>query len=241
MRRILLALCVFSSPLWAGLEIDRRITAGTEGDGQRMLLRESYDGKKQRVDLLDADGKKTTGRLSLFDEGKGEIYVFDEHEKKFLVTPLRGLATPKRKVAKATATTFEKIGSGKVGSWSCTRYRVTRDGKRLGEACTVPLPALGLSAKDLGAYGRVNEQDWAPGGDGNDSRWTLETSHGFPVEVVAESGPGLPASHVEVLAVRKVAFTADHFAMPKNYQRAETPALPGSVVAPPPHATPARP
>lgn len=241
MRKSLLSLLLLSAPAWAGLEIDRRIAAGEANDGQRMVLRESYDRQKQRVDILDGQGKKMTGRLSLFDEAKGEIYVFDEREKKYLVTPVKSLATPNRKIAKTTAPKFEKAGTKKVGAWNCTVYRVSRDGHPLGELCTVPPATFGLGASDVATFAHLSSMDWAQDANADAVAWTNDTAHGFPVDVVVSTGRGLPDQHVEVLAVRKVAFAGDHFALPKGYQRAESPGLPGAVVPPPRHPTPGRP
>lgn len=208
----------------AGLNIDRRVT----GDGsQRLVLRESYDARRQRIDLMNADATQVTARLSLFDPERGELTVFDEAAKRGFVTPLRSLGA-KRPKSDETAVTFARTGTKKVGKWTCTTYRVTQAERTLGETCTVPLESLGLSPTDLGAFGQVPDL-----GTGTSARWTTDLRFGFPVDVVAYAGQGLPASHLEVLAVKKVAsFAPKHFAWPTGFRRAEAPPVSGSVPSP---------
>jgi hypothetical protein len=224
------------------MEVDRRIVSGSRGETQTVTVRERYDSRHQRVDVLGPDGR-VHHRLSLFDAEKGEAYLFDDVGKKFLVTRRVALeeatGAKARRPAKSSRESFARAGSKQVGAWTCTVYRVTRGSETLGETCTVPFRTLALTTKDLGSYGQVGQLDGP--GLARDTAWMYDTRHGFPVEVVAAERRGFPSTRVQVLAVRKVAFPPDTFSVPSGYTRSETPPLPGEVSVPSRASTPALP
>ena len=45
--------------------------------------------------------------------------------------------------------TYEKGESKTVGSWSCTVYHESRDGKHVADLCMVPIASVGLTAADI--------------------------------------------------------------------------------------------
>jgi len=232
--KVSLVLLVLACPAFAGLKVDRRLTSRGSDETQTAVLRESYDNEHQRVDVLDRAGKSVTGRLSLFDVAKAEMFLFEDKEKKVLAASRKKFEAlsklRQKKSAPLAAVTFSAAGRRTVGRWDCALYRVTRGTKRLGELCTVPLASLGLTPGDLGTFGQAEELAWDEGAQGNE--WMNETRYGFPVEVRTEATKLALASQAEVLDVRKTNFALSHFALPKGYRREEMPLLPGQVSAP---------
>lgn len=241
---IVCLLLPIAAPALAGIEVDRRLTGGRDDDPQILSVREDYDSRHQRVDVLSADGKSTTSRLSLYDADRGEIYLFDDKARKYTVTTRESFAaitdrSGASQASKPTPADFKRVGTKKTGPWKCTRHQVRRDGKTLGEVCTVPLSTFRLEPKDLGTYANAAELAWSGTADSSD--WMYDTRYGFPVEVVSEKTRSGPRLHAEVLAVRKIAFDPEHFALPKGYEKSEPPALPGAVNVPSGNGSPARP
>ena len=85
--------------------------------------------------------------------------------------------------------TYAKIGTDKVGKWTCDKYEGSRDGEKVSELCTVPPATLGFTPGDFEVTKQMAEffAKLVPQGGDQMFRIGTATANGFsgvPVRTV---------------------------------------------------------
>ena len=128
------------------IEIEKtRMRAESEAAGRKMKM--IFDGTAQVMRTIDDDAKSYT-EMSKADMEKmsaqmsGAMAQMQEQMKnmppearKRMEAAMQGRGVPGG--AAAAPTEYKKVGTDKVGKWTCDKYEGTRGGEKVSELCTV--------------------------------------------------------------------------------------------------------
>jgi hypothetical protein len=125
--------------------------------------------------------------------------------------------------AAAAPIEYKKVGTDKVGKWSCDKYEGTRGGEKLSEMCTVAPDALGFTAADFEVTKQMADffGKLAPQGVEQMFRVGSNTAGGFsglPVRAVTFRN-GTQDTVTELTDVSRQNFPDSTFAVPAGYQK----------------------
>jgi hypothetical protein len=132
----------------------------------------------------------------------------------------RGLATA---AASSASTEYKKIGTDRVGKWTCDKYEGTRNGEKVSEVCTVAPTALGFSPADFEVTKQMAEffSKLMPQGAEQMFRIGASTpTHfaGVPVRSITFRN-GAADGVSEITDVSRQSFPDSTFAVPAGYQK----------------------
>jgi Domain of unknown function (DUF4412) len=124
--------------------------------------------------------------------------------------------------AAAPKTVYKKVGTDKVGKWTCDKYEGYKGDQKTSELCTVDPKVLGFTASDLDVSKQMAAffKSFMP----------QMADQGFHVGTVAEQGfSGVPVRQtftisgqqtvMEITEVRRQAFPDSVFQVPAGYQK----------------------
>jgi hypothetical protein len=115
-----------------------------------------FDGDKQTMYIID-DSKKTYSEITKEDldrvkaQMQGAMAQLTPEQRAQIEGMMRGRAARGMPAMGGAAPkpTFKKVGTDKVGKWTCDKYEGYEGDKKTSEVCTVPPTALGLTASDF--------------------------------------------------------------------------------------------
>jgi hypothetical protein len=193
-------------------------------DGTAQVMRTIDDEAKTYSEITKADIDKLSGQMS------GAMAQMQEQMKNMPpeararmeeMMKGRGMAMPG---AGATATTeYKKVGTDKVGKWTCDKYEGTRGGEKVSEVCTIAPSALGFTPGDFEVTKQMAEffSKIIPQNADQLFRIGADTPNhfsGVPVRTITYRN-GAPAGTTEITDVTRQNFPDSTFAVPAGYEK----------------------
>jgi hypothetical protein len=208
-----------------------------------------FDGAAQVLRMLDDDAKSYTEMKKADLEGMraqvdGAMARLQEQMKNMppeqraqmeALMKGRGAAMPGAGAAMAGAagppTAYKKIGTDKVGQWTCDKYEGTKNGQKVSEVCTVAPSALGFTAADFEVTRQLAEFFASLMPQAAEGLFTIGSStstpnafSGLPVRVVSFRD-GTAQTVSEVTEASRQNFPDTLFQVPAGYQKREFPGM----------------
>jgi hypothetical protein len=119
----------------------------------------------------------------------------------------------------------------KVGSWSCTPYRVSVNGEQHEELCLVRMSEVGLKRDDVKVFASFGSfiQEIAPPGQGGNRTMAFDFDaiskavgfDAFPVESTSYESDGKVSSRTTIKAIERKSIAAATFEVPQGYTKKE--------------------
>ena len=208
-----------------------RMRAETAANGRRQTM--IFDGTAQVMRTID-DEAKTYSEMSKADidrlggQMSGAMAQMQEQMKNM---PPEARARMEEMMkgrgmsmgGAAAPTEYKKVGTDKVGKWTCDKYEGTRSGEKVAEVCTVAPTALGFAASDFEVTKQMAEffAKLVPQGAEQMFRIGADTPNSFagvPVRTITFRN-GAPAGTTEITDVTRQNFPDSTFAVPAGYQK----------------------
>src|SRR5437899_1143058 len=208
-----------------------------------------FDGAAQVLRMIDDDGKTYTemakadlermraqvdGAMARVQEQMKNMPPEQRAQMEALMKG-RGGALAGAGAAMAGAagppTEYKKIGTDKVGQWTCDKYEGTKSGQKVSEVCTVTPSALGFTAADFEVTRQLGEFFASLMPQAAEGLFTIGSStstpnafSGLPLRVVSfRSGTAQTVS--EVTGASRQNFPDALFQVPAGYQKREFPGM----------------
>ena len=207
-------------------------------DGAAQVMRMIDDDAKTYTEMAKADLERmraqVDGAMARMQEQMKNMPPEQRAQMEALMKG-RGGALPGAGAAMAGAagprTEYKKIGTDKVGQWTCDKYEGTKSGQKVSEVCTVAPTALGFTAADFEVTRQLGEFFASLMPQAAEGLFTIGSStstpnafSGLPVRVVSFRD-GTIQSVSEVTAASRQNFPNALFQVPAGYQKREFPAM----------------
>jgi len=209
----------------------RAETTGAAGEKEAMV----FDGARQIMWMINYD-KKTYTEMTKADVDRLGGQMTDAMSK--MQQQMQNLPPEQRArieammagrgagpAAAASKTDYKKIGTDKVGKWTCDKYEGSRNGQKTSELCTVDPQALGFTTADFEVaqqlqafFGKI----MPPGAD-NMFRIGTGQDQGFSGVPVRRVSFGSTPTTSEITAVSRQSFPDATFAVPEGFQKTASP------------------
>jgi hypothetical protein len=194
-------------------------------DGDAQVMRMIDDAAKTYSEMNKADVDRLGGQMSGAMAQMQEQMKNMPPEARARVEEMmkgRGMAAA---TAGAAPIDYKKVGTDKVGKWTCDKYEGTRNGEKVSEMCTVAPTALGFTPADFEVTKQMAEffAKLMPQGAEQMFRIGANTPNGFaglPVRATNFRN-GAVDSVLEVTDVGRQNFPDSIFAVPAGYQKRE--------------------
>jgi hypothetical protein len=211
-----------------------RMRAETDGAGGRTQA-VIFDGTAQVLRTIDDQGK-TYSEMNKADldrmsaQMSGAMAQMQEQMKSMppeararIEAAMQGRGMPG--AAAGPATEYKKVGTDKVGKWTCDKYEGTRGGEKVSEICTVSPTALGFTLADFEVTRQMAEFFAKLVPQGADQMFRIGSSgangfSGLPVRTVTFRN-GAPSGTTEITEASRQKFPDSTFAVPAGYQKRE--------------------
>lgn len=123
----------------------------------------------------------------------------------------------------AGKTEYKKVGSDKVGKWTCDKYEGTRNGEKVSELCTVEPSALGLTPADLAVTREMANFFKSMMPQNADRIFAIGSAEaqgysGVPVRRVSFSNGKAQDVH-ELVSITRQPFPASTWEVPAGYEK----------------------
>jgi hypothetical protein len=191
-------------------------------DGAAQVMRTIDDQAKTYTEMTKADVDRLSGQMS------GAMAQMQEQMKNMPpeararmeeMMKGRGMAMG----GASTPTEYKKVGTDKVGKWTCDKYEGIRDGKKVSELCTVAPGALGFTPADFEVTKQMAEffAKLVPQGAEQMFRMGSSGTTGFtgvPVRTVTFNN-GVAGATSEITDVTRQNFPDSMFTVPPGYQK----------------------
>ena len=191
-----------------------------------------FDAAKQVLDIINVDRKTYTemtkadvDRLAaqmqdMMGQMQSMMANMPPEQRAQMEAMMRGRGMGMA-MAPAPKTEYRKVGTDKVGKWTCDKYEGTRDGQKVSELCTVAPDALGLSTADIDLMRQLGQffKQLLPQGIGMPDVGRPEDQgfSGLPVRSVNSIG-GREVT-TELTDVSRQTFADSLFAVPAGFQK----------------------
>jgi hypothetical protein len=223
------------------IEIEKtRMRAESEGagghkmkiifDGTAQLMRTIDDDAKTYTEMSKADMDKMSAQMSgAMAQMQEQMKNMPPEARQRMEAAMQGRGMPGMPgppAGGATATTeYKKVGTDRVGKWTCDKYEGTRSGEKVTELCTVPPATLGFTPGDFEVTRQMAEffAKLVPQGADQMFKIGSPAANGFsglPVRTVTFRN-GAPSSTSEITDASRQNFPDSIFAVPAGYTRRE--------------------
>jgi hypothetical protein len=202
-----------------------------------------FDGAAQVMRMIDDDGKTYTemakadldrmrgqmdGAMAQMQERLKNMPPEQRAQMEALVKG-RGAAMPG--TAAAPPTEYKKIGTDKVGKWTCDKYEGTKSGEKVSEVCTVAPSALGFTPADFEVTRQLTEFFRSLMPQAAEGLFSIGSAtpnpnsfSGVPVRFVSFRN-GAVQTVSEVTEASRQSFPETLFQVPAGYQKRELPGM----------------
>jgi hypothetical protein len=192
-------------------------------DGAAQVMRMIDDEAKTYSEMTKADIDRLSGQMS------GAMTQMQEQMKNMPpeararmeeMMKGRGMAAPG---SAATPIEYKKVGTDKVGKWTCDKYEGWRGPEKVSEFCTIAPDALGFTAGDFEVTRQMAEffSKLVPQGAEQMFRIGSNAANGFggvPVRMITFKN-GARDIVAELADVSRQNFPEATFAVPAGYQK----------------------
>lgn len=212
-----------------------RMRAETSGpDGQRQVI--VFDGDTHVLTLINyaaktyseitqADADRLGGQMAgAMAAMQGQMQNLPPEQRARIEEMMKGRGMAGMP-GTSEKTEYTKVGSDRVGQWTCTKYDGSRGGKKVVELCTVPPGQLGFTAADFAVtrdlqafFGKLVPQN-------ADSVFRIGSAadQGFDGIPVRRVTFGSAASTSELVDVKRQNVPDSAFAIPAGFTKTESP------------------
>jgi len=230
-----------------GVLIVQRITTGTNTTTSQVQLEKNrmraeiidpsgrqvviFDGVKQVMDIVNPDKKtyiemtkadvdrmaaQLEGAMSQMQQMMASLPPEQRAQAEAMMRGRGGRAMPGAPVKKE----YKKVGTDRVGKWTCDKYDALQNGQKTGEICTVEPAVLGFSAADFEVSRQMGEFFKKLVPQAADQMFTVGRAEeqgfsGIPVRQVSQQ------STSEITEVSRQSFPDSLFVVPAGFQKTD--------------------
>jgi hypothetical protein len=190
-------------------------------DGTAQVMRTIDDQAKTYTEMSRADMDRMSTQMSgAMAQIQEQMKNMPPEARKRMEAAMQGRGAA---AGAAAPTEYKKIGTDKVGKWSCDKYEGTRNGEKVSELCTVPPAALGFTPGDFEVTREMAEffSKLVPQGGDQMFRIGSPAANGFaglPVRTVIFRN-GAPSLTSEITDASRQSFPDSIFAVPAGYTK----------------------
>ena len=190
-------------------------------DGAEQVMRTVDDAAKTYTEMTKADVDKLSGQMSgAMAQMQAQMKNMPPEARARMEEMMkgRGMST-----AGSAPTEYKKVGTDKVGKWTCDKYEGTRGGEKASEVCTVAPTALGFTPADFEVTKQMAEffSKLVPEGADQMFRVGANTPNSFgglPVRTITFRN-GAPAGTTEITDASRQNFPDATFTVPAGYTK----------------------
>jgi hypothetical protein len=192
-------------------------------DGSGQVLRTVDDDAKTYTEMTKADLDRLSGQMAgAMAQMQEQMKNMPPEARKRMEAAMQGRGLPGG-AGVAAKTEYKKVGTDKVGKWTCDKYEGTRDGEKVAELCTVPPATLGFTPDDFEVTRQMAEffSKLVPQGADQMFRIGSPTANGFaglPVRSVTFRN-GAPNTVSEITDASRQEFPDALFTVPAGYEK----------------------
>jgi uncharacterized protein DUF4412 len=208
----------------------RAETAGASGrrqamvfDGTEQVMRTIDDQAKTYTEMTKADLDRMSAQMSgAMGQMQEQMKNLPPEARARMEEMMKGRGISP---AGSEPIVYKKIGTDKVGKWTCDKYEGTRGSEKVSEICTVSPATLGFTAADFEVTRQMAEffAKLVPQGADQLFRIGTATANGFsglPVRTVSFTN-GAPGATTEITDAGRQNFPDSTFAVPAGYTKRE--------------------
>jgi hypothetical protein len=190
-------------------------------DGSAQVMRTVDDDAKTYTEMTKADFERLGGQMAgAMAQMQEQMKNLPPEARKRMEAAMQGRGMPGTATAR---TEYKKVGTDKVGKWTCDKYEGTRDGEKTTELCTVSPTTLGFAPEDFEVTKQMAEffAKLVPQGADQMFRIGSTTANGFaglPVRTVIFRN-GAPSMTSEITDASRQNFPDAIFAPPAGYEK----------------------
>jgi hypothetical protein len=190
-------------------------------DGTAQVMRTIDDEAKTYTEMTKADVDRLSGQMSgAMAQMQQQMQNMPPEARARMEEMMKGRGMS---MAGAAQTEYKKVGTDKVGKWTCDKYEGTRDGQKVSELCTVAPTALGFTPADFDVTKQMAEffSKLVPQGADQMFRMGSTDPKGFagvPVRTIMFSNGAVSATS-ELTDVSRQTFPDSMFTVPAGYTK----------------------
>jgi hypothetical protein len=190
-------------------------------DGTAQVMRTIDDASKSYTEMTKADMEKMSAQMAgAMTQMQEQMKNMPPEARKRMEAMMAGRGAA---AGPAAPTEYKKIGTDKVGKWTCDKYEGTRNGEKVSELCTVAPASVGFTAGDFEVTRQMAEffSKLVPQGADQMFRVGSATANGFsglPVRTIIFRN-GAPSFTSEITDVSRQNFPDSLFTVPAGYTK----------------------
>jgi Domain of unknown function (DUF4412) len=200
-------------------------------DGTAQVLRIIDDEAKTYTEMSKADAERMRAQMDgAMAQMQEQMKNLPPEQRARMEALLKGRGAAMMG-ASGPPTEYKKVGTDKVGKWTCDKYEGTKNGQKVSELCTVGPGALGFTATDFDVTRQLGEffSSMMPqAADGlfrmGSAAPTPNSFSGLPVRFVSFTN-GVQGIVSEVTDASRQNFPDALFQVPAGYQKREFPGV----------------
>jgi len=201
-------------------------------DGAAQVLRIFDDDGKTYTEMAKADLERMRGQTdATMTRLQEQMKSMPPEQRARMEALMKGRGAAMPGAAAGPPTEYKKIGTDKVGRWTCEKYEGTKAGEKVSEVCTVAPSALGFTEADFEVTRQLGEFLSSLVPQAADSVFKIGSAADGP-----NAFPGLPVRFVsfragaaqtvsEVTDASRQTFADALFQVPAGYQKREFPGM----------------
>ena len=200
-------------------------------DGAAQVLRMIDDDAKTYTEMAKADLERMRGQVDgAMAQMQEQLKNMPPEQRARMEALMKGRGAAMTGMA-GPPTEYKKVGTDKVGRWTCDKYEGTKSGEKVSEVCTVAPSALGFTAADFEVTRQLAEFFKSLMPQAADGLFTIGSAtpnpnsfSGLPVRVVSYRG-GTVQTVSEMTEASRQTFPDTLFQIPAGYQKREFPGM----------------
>jgi hypothetical protein len=195
-------------------------------DGVRQVMLMINDEKKTYSEITKADIDKLGAQMSdAMAQMQASMAKLPPEQRAQMEKMMAGRMGGAGAAATATKTEYKKMGSDKVGKWTCDKWEGSQNGQKTVELCTVDPAALGFALADFDVTRDMQAffAKLVPQGSENMFRIGKMEEQGFSGVPVRRVTFGARPSTSEMQEVTRQNFPDAMFAAPAGYAKEDSP------------------
>jgi hypothetical protein len=202
-------------------------------DGTAQVMRMIDDDAKTYTEMAKADLERMRGQVDgAMAQMQERLKNMPPEQRARMEALMKGRGAAMTAAA-GPPTEYKKVGTDKVGRWTCDKYEGTKNGEKVSEVCTAAPSALGLTPADFEVTRQLAEffKSMMPqAADGlfafsiGSTTQNPNAFSGLPVRFVSFRG-GTIQTVSEVTEASRQNFPDALFQVPAGYQKREFPGM----------------
>lgn len=190
-------------------------------DGAAQVLRIIDDQAKTYREITKADVDRLGGMPDVMTQMQQQMQNLPPEQRAQIEAMMKARGGISGAGGPSGKTEYKKVGTDRVGKWTCDKYEGVRNGQKTSEVCTVDPKVLGFTAADLEVPKQLAEFFSKLMPHAEDRMFRVGTGDdksfaGVPVRTVS-LGP--QPSVTEVTDVSRQSLPDSTFAVPAGYQK----------------------